>query len=87
MIQPDGKELAKIAYIIDERKIKPIVTAVLPLADVRKAHEMSETLHTRGKIILSVREKFTISQTKKTILMSTGLTILLISLISSYQFH
>lgn len=56
MTQSDGKELAQIAAIIDERKIKPIVTTVLPLADAQKAHEMSETLHTRGKIVLRVRE-------------------------------
>jgi NADPH:quinone reductase-like Zn-dependent oxidoreductase len=56
MTVSDGKELAQIAAFIDERKIKPIVTTVLPLADARKAHEMSETLHTRGKIVLSIRE-------------------------------
>lgn len=56
MTQSDGKELAQIAAIIDEQKIKPVVTNVFPLADARKAHEMSETLHTRGKIVLRVRE-------------------------------
>lgn len=56
MTQSDGKELAQIASIIDERKIKPIVETVLPMADARKAHEMSEALHTRGKIVLRVRE-------------------------------
>lgn len=54
--QSNGKELAQIAAIIDERKIKPVVTTILPLEDARKAHEMSETLHTRGKIVLRVRE-------------------------------
>jgi NADPH:quinone reductase-like Zn-dependent oxidoreductase len=54
--QSDGKELAQIANIVDERKIKPIVTTILPLTDARKAHEMSESLHTRGKIVLRVRE-------------------------------
>jgi len=56
MTQADGKELAQIAAIIDERKIKPIVTTVLPLADAQKAHEMSESGHTRGKIVLRVAE-------------------------------
>ncbi len=56
MTQSDGKELAQIAEIIDEQKIKPIVTAVLPLTDARKAHEMSESRHARGKIVLRVRE-------------------------------
>jgi NADPH:quinone reductase-like Zn-dependent oxidoreductase len=54
--QSDGKELSQIAAIIDERKIKPIVTTVLPLEDAQKAHEMSESMHTRGKIVLRIRE-------------------------------
>lgn len=56
MVQADGRELAQIAAIIDEQKIKPIVTTVLPLADAKKAHEMSESRHTRGKIVLRVAE-------------------------------
>ena len=56
MTRPDGKELAQIAAIIDEQKIKPIVTTVLPLTDARKAHEMSESHHARGKIVLRVAE-------------------------------
>ena len=56
MTRPDGKELAQIAAIIDEKKIKPIVTTVLPLTDARKAHEMSESRHARGKIVLRVAE-------------------------------
>lgn len=52
----DGNELAQIASIVNERHIKPIVTTVLPLADARKAQEMSESRHTRGKIILRVAE-------------------------------
>lgn len=56
MTQAEGKELAQIAAIIDERKIKPIVTTVLPLSDAQKAHEMSESGHTRGKIVLRIAE-------------------------------
>ncbi|MGI5992295.1 MAG: NADP-dependent oxidoreductase [Methanosarcina sp.] len=56
MTQADGKELAQIAAIIDEQKIKPIVTTLLPLTDARKAHEMSESGHARGKIVLRVAE-------------------------------
>lgn len=54
--QADERELAQIAAIIDEHHIKPIVTTVLPLAEARKAQEMSESLHTRGKIVLRVAE-------------------------------
>ena len=52
----DGKELAQIAAIIDERHVKPVATTVLPLADAIKAQEMSESRHTRGKIVLRVAE-------------------------------
>lgn len=52
----DGSELAQIAAIIDERRIKPIVTTVLPLVEARRAQEMSESRHTRGKIVLRVAE-------------------------------
>jgi NADPH:quinone reductase-like Zn-dependent oxidoreductase len=52
LVQPDGGELAQIAKLIDEGHVKPIVSHVFPLADVAKAHEQSETGHTRGKIVL-----------------------------------
>ncbi len=54
--QADGRELAKIAAIIDEQHVKPIVTTVLPLAKARQAQEMSESHHGRGKIVLRVAE-------------------------------
>lgn len=56
LTKPDGRELAQIASIIDERHIKPIVTTVVPLGDARMAQEMSESHHTRGKIVLRVAE-------------------------------
>ncbi|AKB19266.1 MULTISPECIES: NADP-dependent oxidoreductase [unclassified Methanosarcina] len=56
MTQANGGELAQIAAIIDEQPIKPVVTTVLPLSEARKAHEMSESRHTRGKIVLRVAE-------------------------------
>lgn len=56
MTQADGRELTQIAAIIDEQKIKPIVTTVLPLIEAQKAHEMSESRHARGKIVLRVAE-------------------------------
>lgn len=52
----DAAELSQIAAIIDERRIKPIVTAVLPLSEAKRAQEMSESGHTRGKIVLRVAE-------------------------------
>ena len=47
-------DLAEIAKLIDDGKVKPTVGTVLPLADARRAHELSETGHARGKIVLKV---------------------------------
>ncbi len=51
---PNGAELAEIAKLADTGKLKPVVETVLPLADARLAHELSQTGHTRGKIVLHV---------------------------------
>lgn len=51
---PIGKVLTEVATMIDEGHIKPVVSAVLPLQDIRKGHEKIEGRHTRGKIVLKV---------------------------------
>lgn len=56
MTRSDGKELAQIAGVIDEMRVKPVVTTILPLSDAQKAHEMSESRHIRGKIVLLAGE-------------------------------
>ena len=53
---PSGAQLAEIAHLIDSRKLKPIVERILPLVEVRRAHELSQSGHTRGKIVLRVKE-------------------------------
>lgn len=56
LVRPDGAQLAEIGSLIDAGKVKPVVTEVLPLTEAAKAHEMSQTGHTRGKIVLRVAE-------------------------------
>ena len=53
-IQPDAAELTQIAGLVDAGKVKPFVETVLPLSEARKAQELSESGHTRGKIVLKV---------------------------------
>ena len=53
-VQPDAEQLTAIAELIDNGLIKTVVTEVLPMADAARAHEMSETEHVRGKIVLEV---------------------------------
>ena len=54
-VKPDARQLADIAKLIDNGHVKPVVTQVLSLAEVAKAHELSETEHVRGKIVLEVK--------------------------------
>jgi NADPH:quinone reductase-like Zn-dependent oxidoreductase len=54
MVHPDSAQLAEIAGLIDGGQVKPVVTTVLPLAEAARAHELSQTGHTRGKIVLQV---------------------------------
>ncbi len=56
MSHPDGNELRQIGKLIDEGKIEPVVSTVLPLKDAAKAHELSQSGHVRGKIVLKVSD-------------------------------
>jgi NADPH:quinone reductase-like Zn-dependent oxidoreductase len=55
--KPDALELTEITKLIEEKKIKPIVSQVLPLTDAIKASEQAATHHTRGKIVLRIAEE------------------------------
>jgi NADPH:quinone reductase-like Zn-dependent oxidoreductase len=55
-VQPDGAQLSKIAKLIDSAKLKPIIDRILPLSEARRAHELSQDGHIRGKIVLRVKE-------------------------------
>lgn len=55
LVHPDATQLSQIAVLIDEGMVKPAVAKVLPLAEASRAHELSQTGHVRGKIVLQVR--------------------------------
>ena len=54
---PNGAQLAEIAKIIDSGQLAPVIDRILPLSEVRHAHELSQSGHTRGKIVLRVKEE------------------------------
>jgi NADPH:quinone reductase-like Zn-dependent oxidoreductase len=56
LTQPNPAELAEIARLIDSGEVKPVVSAVLPLAEARRAHELFAAGHAQGKIVLQVVE-------------------------------
>ena len=51
---PIGRTLTEIAGLVEQGCLKPEVSAVLPLHEIRKAHEMVGGQHTRGKLVLQV---------------------------------
>jgi NADPH:quinone reductase-like Zn-dependent oxidoreductase len=53
-VQPHPAQLAELAALADAGTIRPIIETVLPLAEAARAHEMNESLHTHGKIVLRV---------------------------------
>ena len=49
-------KLQTISELIESKKLKPVVGKVFSLADASKAHELSQTRHGRGRIVLHVAE-------------------------------
>jgi len=56
-VEPNSDELAEITKLIEEKKIKVVVSQTLPLAEAAKAQSQADTRHTRGKIVLKVAEE------------------------------
>ncbi|HWO67293.1 MAG TPA: NADP-dependent oxidoreductase [Umezawaea sp.] len=53
-VTPDGAGLEAISDLVERGLVRPHVSETFPLADVVKAHELIESGHTRGKIVLVV---------------------------------
>ncbi|ALG69408.2 NADP-dependent oxidoreductase [Beggiatoa leptomitoformis] len=53
-VEPNVMQLEHICQLFEQEQLQIHIDAVYPLADVAKAHEVSELLHTRGKIVLRV---------------------------------
>ncbi len=53
-VQPNAKQLAEISALIESGRVTPTVATTMPLENARQAHELSQSGHTRGKIILTI---------------------------------
>jgi NADPH:quinone reductase-like Zn-dependent oxidoreductase len=53
-VRPNAEQLKEVSRLIDEGKLKTHVETVLPLSEIKKAHELSKAGRTRGKIVLRV---------------------------------
>ena len=54
LVHTSAEQQAQIAELIDAGELKVEVDAVFPLHEARNAHELSETRHLRGKIVLEM---------------------------------
>lgn len=54
VMSPDAEQLARIAALVADGEVRVELAEVLPLAEVRRAHELVESGHTRGKLVLAV---------------------------------
>ncbi len=53
-MSPTTEQLGKVAELVASGEVRIEIAQTMPLADVGRAHELSESGHTRGKIILTV---------------------------------
>ncbi len=53
---PDSGQLAEIAALIDSGKLRLLMDKIVPLAEARRAQELSQSGRARGKIVLQVKE-------------------------------
>jgi len=51
---PTAEQLARIAELVAGGDVRVEIAEALPLAEVRRAHELSEGGHVRGKLVLTV---------------------------------
>jgi NADPH:quinone reductase-like Zn-dependent oxidoreductase len=54
VMSPTSEQLARIGAMVAAGDVHVELSEVLPLSEVRRAHELSESGHTRGKIVLTL---------------------------------
>ncbi|MFD5371472.1 NADP-dependent oxidoreductase [Streptomyces sp. NPDC127103] len=54
LVEPDHLGLREIAALVERGLLRPVVEAVVPLAEAAKAHTLGEQGRTTGKIVLAV---------------------------------
>jgi NADPH:quinone reductase-like Zn-dependent oxidoreductase len=54
MVKYRAEDLAFLARLVEQRKLRPEIQEVFTLEEIRRAHELSEAGHVRGKIVVAV---------------------------------
>jgi NADPH:quinone reductase-like Zn-dependent oxidoreductase len=55
VVAPDAAELARLASLVDEGRLRPVLSQTFPLREGRKAFESGSAPHPPGKTVLIVR--------------------------------
>jgi NADPH:quinone reductase-like Zn-dependent oxidoreductase len=55
VVTPDPAELGRLAALVDEGKLRTLVSQTFPLADGREAYESASRPRPPGKTVLIVR--------------------------------
>jgi NADPH:quinone reductase-like Zn-dependent oxidoreductase len=51
---PIGPTLAKVAELVDAGKLMPIACIIFPLQEIQEAHQLIESRHSGGKVVMQV---------------------------------
>jgi NADPH:quinone reductase-like Zn-dependent oxidoreductase len=54
LVEADHGGMTAIARLVTEGKLRPVVAGTFPLADAAKAHELGDTGHVAGKLVLTM---------------------------------
>jgi len=57
VVTPNAQQLAKIAKLLEDEKITVHIQEVFKLKDAEKAHQLIQSGHVRGKVILEVKQQ------------------------------
>ena len=56
-VTPNATDLDEITKLIEQKKIRPIVSQIFPLKEAAKADAQAATHHTRGKMVIKIAEE------------------------------
>jgi NADPH:quinone reductase-like Zn-dependent oxidoreductase len=54
VMSPKSEQLARVAELVASAVVRVEIAEVIPIADVARAHELSESGHVRGKLVLRI---------------------------------
>ena len=54
LVEADHQGMSALAALVAAERLRPVIAATFPLADAAKAHELGESRHVAGKLVLTM---------------------------------